>query len=244
MTKIDWRATQRKIGAGVDGNPGRETYGKLFAAVAQHTYPSSVFVSLGDGAAAHFAAYGVTTIERVAGVIAECAHECGGFTVFEENLSYSAQGLAETWPSRYAINPSAKVKKPTAKAMSLARRPQDIANDTYALRMGNVSAADDIDASPDGWQYRGRGMLMLTGKANYQAMGNVLGLDLVRYPDLAADPGTSLLIAMQFMKAKGVFAAMDKGADQAERIAVNGGLIGFDDVQAIRKRAKGLLVPA
>jgi len=240
-TAIDWTKAQRLIGAGVDGSPGRETYGKLMAKAVGRSYPGTVFTALGDSAALHFRNYDVTTVERVAGVIAECAHECANFTRFEENLSYSAQGLADTWPGRYAVNPKAATKKPNARALQLARRPQDIANDTYGLRMQNQSPADDNDTDPDGWQYRGRGPGMLTGKGAYRAMGTALGLDLIRYPDLAAEPGTGLLITLEFMREKGMFVLMDKGDHQAERRAWNGGLIGFAEVEAIRATVTKLL---
>lgn len=243
-TAIDWRASQRLLGAGVDGNPGRETYSRLFAASVGRKWTDPVFKSLGDSAAAHFGPYGITTVERISGSIAEAAHECANFSAWEENMSYSAQGLATTWPSRYATNPTSKAKKiPNARALALARRPQDIANDTYGLRMGNVEGAADNDTSPDGWQYRGRGM-GLTGKAAYKEIGDAIGVDLLRYPDLAAEPGLALLIMLEFMKRKKMFAMMDRGDDEAERKAWNGGLIGFDKVQGIRKRVKALLPAA
>lgn len=243
-TAINWRAAQRLLSAGVDGDPGRETYGRLFAASVGRKWTDPVFKSLGDAAAAHFGPYGITTVERISGSIAEAAHECGDFTAFEENLNYSADGLANTWPGRYATNPTSKGKKiPNAKALKLHRRPQDIANDTYGLRMGNVEGADDNDTSPDGWQYRGRGM-GLTGKAAYKEIGDALGVDLVRYPDLAAEPGLALLIMLEFMKRKKMFAMMDAGNDEGERRAWNGGLIGFPAVQKIRARVKSLLPAA
>jgi putative chitinase len=240
-TAVNWRAAQRLIGAGVDGDPGRETYGRLFAASVGRKWTDPVFKSLGDAAAAHFGTYGITTVERISGSIAEAAHECGNFTAWEESLNFSAQGLANTW-ARYSAS-GKRGGRPNARALALARRPQDIANDTYGLRMGNVEGVDDNDSSPDGWQYRGRGM-GLTGKAAYKEIGDAIGVDLLRYPDLAAEPGLALLIMLEFMKRKKMFAMMDRGDDEAERLAWNGGLLGFDKVQLIRKRVKKLLPAA
>lgn len=244
MTAIDWRRTQRAIGAGDDGIPGRETFGRLFAFAAMRSPADPVFDRLGQAAAAHFPRYVIVSRERVISTAAETCHETGGFRRFEENLSYSAAGLASTWPSRYAVDPRAKVKVPNAKAQALARRPEAIANDTYALRMGNQSAAADNDSHPDGWQYRGRGMTMLTGKSNYTDVGIALGLPLLTQPELAADPFVSLEIALWFYTKRGVFKAADRSDDRAERTAVNGGLIGFEEVQSIRIRLEGAVAIA
>lgn len=241
---IDWRKTQANIGAGVDGDPGRETWGRLFAKALSRPYDATM-MRIGESAAKNFPLYGVSTSpRRIIGTIAETGHETGGFRKFEENLNYSAQGLANTWPTRFAVNSKAKVKVPNDLAKRIARRPQDIARETYKERMGNQTAQNDNDRNEDGWQYRGRGMLMLTGKANYIAMAGKIGIDLLRFPELAADPSVSLLIALQYMKDNGTFRFMDAGDDKAERRSVNGGLIGFDDVQEIRATTGKLLVAA
>ncbi len=241
---IDWARTQKNIGAGVDGRPGRETWGKLFAKAVGRPF-NSTFLRIGEGAAKHFPAYGVSTsIRRIAGVIAETGHESGGFTRFEENLNFTAQRMAEVWPSRFAIDPRARVKKPNARALSLHRKPSLIAAATYGMRMGNTNAQNDNDENEDGWQYRGRGLIMLTGKANYIAMGAAIGLDLLRFPDLVADPFTSLHVALEFLKMNRVFDAMDDANTILERQRVNGGLIGYDDVQEIRHDTMKLLVAA
>lgn len=241
---IDWRKTQANIGAGVDGDPGRETWGRLFAKAAGRPYDETMR-RIGESAAKNMVKYGAHNSRlRIIGTIAETAHESGGFRQFEENLNYSAAGLAGTWPSRFAVNPKAKVKVPNDTAKRIARRPADIARATYGLRMGNQSGANDNDANEDGWQFRGRGMLMLTGKANYIAMGEKIGVDLLHFPELAADPSVSLLIALQFMQDAGTFMHMDRGDDEAERRSVNGGLIGFDHVQQIRKDCGKLLIAA
>jgi putative chitinase len=244
VTAVNWKAVQRVIGADDDGKPGRETYGKLFAKVVARPFTDPVFTRLGDGAAKYFAMYDIRSVERISGVICETAHESAHYRQFEENLNYAAQGLASTWPGRYAVMPRAKLKVPNARALKLHRRPQDIANDTYGLRMGNQAPADDNDTSPDGWQYRGRGIGMLTGKDAYIEMGKAMGLPLLEFPELAADPQTSLGITLEFMERKKMFAMMDERRDRDERIAWNGGTIGFDEVQLLRAVTRKILLAA
>lgn len=233
---MDIRKTQANLGARVDGNFGRESFGKLLAIAAGRPVDSNI-ERVAQGLAKYAGEYGLLdSRERLCDFIAQISHETGGFKRFEENLNYSAQGLANTWPGRYAVNASAKVKVPNAKAKALARRPEAIANDTYALRMGNQSASNDNDTSPDGWQYRGRGPNQLTGKSNYEFASGVTGLDLIKYPDLAADPFTGAMIALAFAKKKGIFAAADRGDFRASRRAWNGGLLGFDEITTTRGR--------
>lgn len=99
----------------------------------------------------------IDTKNKVAMFLAQASHESGGFTRLTENLNYSAQGLANTWPNRYAAN-----GKPNDLANQIARNPEMIANYTYANRMGNGDRT-----TGDGWKYRGRGIFQLTGKINY-----------------------------------------------------------------------------
>jgi putative chitinase len=244
MTAVKWAAVQKAIGADVDGNPGRETYGRFFAKVVGRSFSDPVFTRLGDGAAKYFRLYGIDSVELISRVTGEIGHESADFTQFEENLNYSAHGLANTWPGRYALDPRAKVKVPNARALKLHRRPQDIANDTYGLRMGNQAAATDNDTSPDGWQYRGRGPGMLTGKEAYRAMQIATGLPLLEFPELAADPQIGIFITLEFMNQKKMFPMMRAGKKEAERRAWNGGLIGFDAVNKIADRAEKILLAA
>lgn len=110
--------------------------------------------------------YQINTPERVAAFLAQCGHESVDFTVLRENLNYSAQGLASTWPTRFALKDEKgtpiKPYKPSPLAESVQRKSEAIANTAYANRMGNGDAA-----SGDGWKYRGRGAIQLTGKENY-----------------------------------------------------------------------------
>jgi putative chitinase len=106
--------------------------------------------------------YCIDTPLRISAFLAQCGHESAGFTVLVENLNYSAEGLAATWPDRYAIDPKVITKSPNALAKRLHRNPEAIANNVYANRLGNGN-----EASGDGWAHRGRGAIQCTGRGNY-----------------------------------------------------------------------------
>lgn len=115
--------------------------------------------------------WGLNKIE-LAHLLGQMAHESGGLTIGYENLNYSEKGLLQTFP-KYFNSTTAK---------SYARNPEKIANRAYANRMGNGN-----EASGDGWKYRGRGGLQLTGKDNYVAFSKFIGEDVVNNPDLVAE---------------------------------------------------------
>jgi putative chitinase len=102
-----------------------------------------------------FPTYDINTPHRVAAFLAQCGHESGGWTVFEENLNYSAQGLNGIFKKYFPTLESAQ---------PYARKPEMIANKVYGGRMGNGP-----ESSGDGYKYRGRGPIQLTGKDNYRA---------------------------------------------------------------------------
>ncbi|QJU56716.1 glycoside hydrolase family 19 protein [Sphingomonas sp. AP4-R1] len=214
----------------------------LFAFAADRP-PDEVLRAIGAAGAAHLAAYGMTTPARLAEFVAQTAHETGGYRRFEEDLHYSAEGLARTWPGRFALSTKAAVKRPNALAIRLAGRPEAIANSVYARAAeGNVQPGD-------GWRYRGRGMLQLTFRNNYRAAGKRLGLDLEARPELAADPATSLLIALDFWRRAGVNVCCDAGDYVGARGLTNCGSrtpnvapIGLEDVAKRRARLLAVLV--
>lgn len=157
---------------------------------------------------------------RLAAWLATIAHESARLTRVVENLNYSAQGLAQTWPSRYAD----MTGQPNATAIRIARKPEDIANLTYSGRMGNGSAG-----SGDGWRYRGRGLIQITGRANYAASGAELGLDLINKPEQLEQPYLAAMSAAEWWHRHGCNVCADVG-DMAEVTRrVNGGLTGLDD---------------
>ena len=157
---------------------------------------------------------------RAAHFFAQTAHETGGFKAFSENLNYSADGLNKIFPKYF--------KNAGRDANAFARNPEKIANVVYASRMGN----GDI-ASGDGWKYRGRGALQLTGKANYEAFAKYLGNnEVLENPDLVATK-YAFESAMFFFERNKLWAICDKGINDAAILEltkrINGGTHGLED---------------
>lgn len=162
--------------------------------------------------------------------LAQVAHESGGLTVIEENLKYSAKRMTEIWPSRF----------PTlASAEPFANNPEALANKVYANRMGNGTAE-----SGDGWRYRGRGYIQITGRDGYRAIGDAIGVDLEKDPDRAAAPEHALRVACGFWKWKKVNAACDDGDFVKVTKLVNGGTTGQADREAWLAKVRKVLKPA
>jgi putative chitinase len=154
---------------------------------------------------------------------AQMAHESDGWTLMLESLTYTTPGrLRETWPSRFAAMTDAELAP-------LLRAPRALASAVYAGRMGNRSAAD-------AYEFRGRGPVQLTGRANYTAAGAALGLDLVAHPDLAARDDVSGRVAAWFVRTRIMPRVADPMATRAVRRAWNGGSIGLEDVRARLER--------
>lgn len=161
-----------------------------------------------------------TTPRRLAAWLATIAHESARLTAVVENLNYSAEGLAATWPARYAD----MTGQPNATARRIARHPEQIANLTYAGRMGNGTAG-----SGDGWHFRGRGLIQITGLDNYAASGEALGLDLIDHPEQLEQPHYAALSAAEWWAREGCNQIADTGDMAAITRRVNGGLNGLDD---------------
>lgn len=159
---------------------------------------------------------GITDPKSKAALMANVDHESMGFTKNEENLNYSAKRLQQVFPKYYKDAESARAD---------AGNPEAIANRVYGGRMGNTDPGD-------GFKYRGRGDIQLTGKAQYEAMGKKLGIDLVNNPELANDPKYSAQIAVQHWKDSGANAAAAKGDIKGARVKTNGGTNGLGDVEA------------
>ena len=159
--------------------------------------------------------YEITTVERVAAFLAQCGHESVDFTVLQENLNYSAKGLSLTWPKRFLSE---------ADAQPYHRNPEKIANKVYASRMGNGD-----EASGDGWRYRGRGAIQLTGRDNYTAFAKSIDKSLdetVEY--LETLPG-AIESAAWFWKKNNLNALADARDIVTSTRRINGGTIGLDD---------------
>lgn len=125
----------------------------------------------------------ITGARRKAAFLSQVLHESGKLSALVENLNYSAEALRRVWPSRFTPELAA----------SCARNPEKIANIAYASRMGN-----GLPQSGDGWRYRGRGLIQVTGKGNYQLCGGALGVDLVANPMLLEQPKYAVLSAAWF----------------------------------------------
>jgi putative chitinase len=184
-----------------------------------------------DAVANACAEFGIDTPQRIAGFLSQCAHESGGFERLQENLNYSADGMAGIWPKRFAVlGPDKKpVKKdgknqPNKFALALHRKPEMIANVVYSSRMGNGPTE-----SGEGWLYRGRGLKQLTGKDNHRACSAGLGVDLVASPDLLLEPVYAARSAAWFWATNKCNVFADAGDVEGLTKKINGGLIGIDD---------------
>ena len=173
---------------------------------------------------ATFDKYEINTPKRQAGFIGQCQHESGNFKTLEENLHYSAASLMRVWPSRFPDQ---------ATADQYANNPEKIANKVYAGRMGNTEDGD-------GFKYRGRGVLQLTGKDSYIFCGQALKLDLMDNPDLLLEPMNAMLSAGWFWNKRGLNAAADVSGWEEVTRKINGGVLGLDD--RIAKITKALQI--
>jgi putative chitinase len=175
----------------------------------------------------------INTPVRQAAFLAQLAHESGELRHWTENLNYGWQGLLKTFPKYF---------KSEADARRCERKPELIANRVYAGRMGNGD-----EASGDGWRYRGRGPIQLTGKDNYRACGTALGIELVNQPELLETPEVGCLAACWFWSSKGLNKVADAGDFVHITQVINGGLNGLKERTAFWERAKaafGVSAPA
>lgn len=151
----------------------------------------------------------ITSPASVAALIAQASFESQGFTKLEENLYYrSAERIKEVWPSRFSS---------LADAARYVRKPEPLANFVYANRLGN----GDKD-SGDGWQYRGRGIFQLTGRANYMAAGDALRTDYKGQPWLATDPADACFIAAWYWSTRNLSPLADSGQFDLITERING----------------------
>lgn len=174
---------------------------------------------------------------RQAAFLAQIVHESDGLTRVVENLNYSAPRLVAVWPHHFYLPPDDA--KGRYEASQYAHRPEPLANLIYAQRLGNGPVE-----SGDGWRFRGRGLVQLTGRRLYTEAGEALGLDLVNQPDLLQSPEPAARAAGWYWQHIGGNALADEGSQDAfERltVAINGDLIGEDHRFALWKRAGSLL---
>jgi len=175
-----------------------------------------------------FERFGIFTHNQQATFIGQCGHECGNFKILQENLNYKAVTLMKLWPKRF----------PTLeKANEYAGNAKKIANSVYSSRMGNRD-----ENSGDGYRFRGRGCIQLTGHANYFHASKALGVDFVMDPDLVSTPKYAALTAGWFWDTHKLNAPADALDHAKVTKIINGGTIGLED--RIKHTQQALLVLA
>jgi putative chitinase len=164
------------------------------------------------------AKFGLNSNIRLAHFLSQCAHESGNFKAVTENLNYGSKGLMSIF---------GKYFKDDATALAYERKPEKIANRIYSSRMGNGD-----EASGDGWKFRGRGYIQLTGKDNYTQFDKSVEDDILANPDLVATK-FPLMSAAFFFERNNLWKICDGGADKEDVIAltkrINGGTHGLED---------------
>ena len=163
-----------------------------------------------------FPKYEINTPARIAGFVAQCGHESQNFKTLEENLNYSAEGLNKIFPKYFV--------KAGRDAQAYHRQPEKIANIVYAGRMGNGDTA-----SGEGWKFRGRGVIQLTGKDNYSRFAKHVGKSLDETIEYLKTKQGALESACWFWKTNGLNEIADSGDIVAMTNRINGGTIGLDD---------------
>ena len=160
-----------------------------------------------------FVKYDIDTPKRQAAFIGQCSYESANFTNLQENLNYSAQRLMQVWPSRFPYIIAAE---------PYAHNPEKLASFVYAGRMGNLEDGD-------GYTYRGRGLIQITGREMYAKCGNALGIDLIDNPDLLLTPEYATLSAAWFWNKHGLNTLADVQEYGTMTRRINGGITGLDD---------------
>ena len=179
-------------------------YSKLTKHLPEHVYVQILDVVI---------KYKINTPLRLAHFLAQCHHESAGFKVVEENLNYSAEGLLKTFKKYFTPE----------EAKEYAHNKVKIASRVYANRMGNGD-----EASQEGWLYRGRGYIQLTGKDNYAALDKQIPGDIIRNPDLVATQ-YPMLSAAWFWDHNNINDLCDNETIEDVTLKVNGGMNGYEE---------------
>jgi putative chitinase len=234
-TEAAVKAWQKSNGLKDDGIVGAISWSKMFGTTVEvkAEAPSAPIASVGDikldKLKGHvpdaviaqipeiITKFNCNTPLRLAHFLAQCGHESGNFRAVSENLNYSAKGLLGTFGKYFNSTTAAQYE----------RKPELIASRVYASRMGNGD-----EASKEGWKFRGRGYIQLTGKSNYTSFTKFIGEDCIANPDLVATK-YPLASAAFFFNNNKLWSICDKGATDADVTAVtkrvNGGTIGLAD---------------
>jgi putative chitinase len=205
-------ASDKPVPSAVSSAPVASVPGLKLEKLKGHV-PDAVIAQIPDAASK----FQINTPLRLAHFLAQCGHESAGFKASQENLNYSADGLNKIFTKYFK----------TVSAAAYARNPEKIASRVYADRMGNGN-----EASKDGYKYRGRGYIQLTGKSNYTEFNKSVPDDVLANPDLVASK-YALLSAAWFWNSRALNNSADKGANDAAVTEitkkVNGGVIGLPD---------------
>ena len=169
----------------------------------------------------------IDTAIKLAHFLSQCGHESGGFKVTQENLNYGAKGLRGIFGKYFPTD---------ALAAQYERKPEKIANKVYGGRMGNGP-----EASGDGWKFRGRGYIQLTGHDNYSLFDKTVEDDIMANPDLVATKYPLLSAAWFFTRCLGKCTDASDAAVTAVTKCVNGGVIGLEDRKKHFKEYHALL---
>jgi putative chitinase len=204
--------TWQKIGLGsetVNENVDSPNKGELDLSKLKGHIPESVLAQIPDTAKN----FNINTPLALAHFLAQCSHESGGFRIVSENLNYSADGLKRIFTKYF----------PDTLSESYAKNPQKIANKVYANRMGNGN-----EASGEGYKFRGRGFIQLTGKDNYKTFGTAINEDILNNPDLVSTTYPLLSAGWFFQRCLPKCKDASNASVEAVTRCVNGGTIGLD----------------
>lgn len=171
--------------------------------------------------------FAINTDLRIAGFISQVGHESGGLRLTKENLNYSAERLRVVFPKYFPTD---------ALAAAYARQPEKIANRVYASRIGNGP-----EGSGDGWRFRGRGLMQLTGRANYTQFANAVSMSLDDVPEYLETFDGAAMVAGWFWSTRD----LNRFADRADVVGmtrtINGGTHGLEDRRNLYNKAMKLL---
>ncbi len=224
-TEAKVKAWQTANGLQADGIVGDATWAKMFSAPppTQPSQPPVVSIFKLDKLKGHIpdevlsqipntaAKFNITSVLRLAHLLSQCGHESGRFTLKEENLNYSANRLKIIFPKRF---PGGDINT------AYANKPIKIGNRAYALKNGNGD-----EASGDGYKFRGRGYIQLTGRSNYAAFDKLVDDDIIANPDLVASKYALASAAFYFLN-NSLWAICDRGSSDAVVESVTQGVNG------------------
>lgn len=176
----------------------------------------------------YLARYEINSVRRVAAFLGQVVVESKGFSRLTESLSYSsAERLMEIFPSKFGSVDSTE---------GYVKKPEKLANYIYANKLGNGDVA-----SGDGWKYRGRGLIQLTGKYNYKAFQTASGVGVVNSPELLTQPTYAVMSAAWFWHSKGLNGLADSQSYKQLTLRVNAKALGFHEREEARQLAEKVL---